>query len=141
VQRYDPDQTREVKFFEMSAALSNSVFRLASYIDVPTVELTPEDPDILYVMNNCINDALIHTENIYTFIQEDVESKLMKLEIIILVLDLAIVTLGGFIFAVTVRNEVLFLKRRKVFVEAFVRIKNHEMDSHIMQTKRFEQAL
>ena len=90
-----------------------------------------------FILNNSMNDLLITTEGLTNVFIQDNEYKLKNLETIVLVFILIVVCFGVVFIALLISQQKKFIKGRDAFIEALLRINDHEIAFTQNRTKLF----
>jgi len=139
--RLDPSVFREVDIFTLDNELANACFRLFQQINNPPEDFNYEDPDFEFVMNNVLDDQYIAEENIYRLVQADIKLKLEVVGNLATTSSTVITGLEVLLFLVTMYGEIKFMKKRKLFADVFVQIKEEEINRELILVKNFREAL
>jgi len=124
--------------FDIHTQLISSGLKL--YKALPTIP-SNDNPDLNFIFNNTINDLLIHDQEIFSLLQEEDKRIVNAMANFVLSLLGIMVGTGIVVIVVLIRNEVNFIKKKMLFFDHFLRIKEKSVRSTIFKSTRFYEAL
>ena len=124
--------------FELCSQLASAGFRLLGGLpNVPGVS----NPDILFILNNTLNDVVIHSEDLYSLILKQDEGVLKKMKQLLLITLVIMAVTSLLILIILLQREYSFISKRFRFFFHFARISDTERGHIVQKTSRFYSLL
>jgi len=133
---YDNSQ-RTIDIFVLDTYFDNAMLRIQKFSELPKSDAKSTDPDFLFIRHNTLDDQYIVEENIYNLVTKDISSKLTKIKTFSLALNFVIIGLSIVIFGLLVYQTLVFFRKRNIFVDAFIRIGNEEIEKELQSVQQF----
>ena len=123
--------------FSFDAELTNAVYNLYPESTKPMTDFSVQNKNFRLVLNNVLDDGYIQEELVYKLVQNDVASKLSSIKFFGLMNNFIIVGIGILLFGLIVYSEALFMRKKSIFIEAFFKIKDSDVESELRLVKAF----
>jgi len=124
--------------FDLTSQIVSAGFRL--YAALPSVP-DFDNEDLSFIFYNTMNDLVDHSENLFTLLLKEDKRIVTGMTNLVLILLLILVAGGVGVILVLVRSEMIFIKRKMLFFDYFLRIGEGDVDITIMKATRFHELL
>ena len=136
----DDDTTtkRKVNNFELAPELTNA---LTNIVETPVEDFYLNNTDILFVLNNSMNDPLVASENEVDIILADAKENLNYVLSINLMLALLAAAIGIILLVLLSVDFKKYLRKRDYLIEILLRLDQNRITSHLVLARSFHDRL
>ena len=124
--------------FELSSQLASAELRL--YAALPQTP-SATNADLRFLFNNTMNGLFLHTNDLYGQLMKQDHDIILGMKNIMLYLLLISAVVGIIVILILVRSEIMFIRKKMLFFDYFLRIHDEDVDNVLEKTHAFYRLL
>jgi len=128
---------RKISLFDMPSEVITSTLRVAT---APGAQINKDNIDLVFILNNTLNDYLIKAEGVGPIILQDTEDKITSFKNVIIISMTITLIFGAFLLSITAYEEWKHMLQRDLFIDILLRTDEHHMKDHLALIKKLHEA-
>jgi hypothetical protein len=126
-----------VDLFKLDRMIVEAIYRMSHFRTLNFTEQCPEDPNLLFILNNILDDQFIIEESFYDIIKEDIYLKSRYIEGLSSSICFILLAISVVLYAFMVTKELKLICFRSSLAESFGKITQLDLEHHLQKVLNF----